>query len=366
MSFVRVLITTVLLASIAVPAAVAQDQEELATGKAIPQMPETVWIGEDPDLQGDQVKIYFFWEPSFGLSRLAFPILSDLQERWGTERLLILGLGIEDLQDDDDKPYVRKWVIKQGPRIKFPVGVVQKNRLGKVWSKAVKEPFFFMVMTSGDGTAQVIGNPLSAEVEDYVARLMNGRFDVMSVLEGEAYLKQLQRYRETRDWMQYALIIDRLNNINPKVFAPEQLDFIVSQLTEQGNYDEGLANIDALIKSRATEDPDFLGLLAERLAIDPTIPDDKRPLAAAETAAKESLAAATDGEAKARAMGRLAEVHFKQGKHDIAVSGARTAYRIAPPNIKSEFKERWVDMKRRAAGLPPLDSESEDATATAG
>ena len=55
------------------------------------------------DLQGDQVKIYFFWEPSFGLSRLAFPILSDLQERWGKDRLLIVGLGIEDLEDDDDK-----------------------------------------------------------------------------------------------------------------------------------------------------------------------------------------------------------------------------------------------------------------------
>ena len=347
LSKMKTLLPILLLAVVALCVSEARAQEELKLGKPMPPMPEGVWVGEAADTQGEQVKMLLFWEPTRTESRLAFPILSQLQQRWGTDRLSVIGIGVEQLEDDQ-KPYVKPWIIRQSTRIKFPVVIVQRNKLNRAWRKNLTPPYFFMVIVSADNTVQAIVNPLSSEVNRLIARLIGGRYDINAMDQGKLYLEQLERYQLSRDWRQYALVMDRLNSISQKVYADQELDFIVSMLTEQDNYDEGLARINASITDRAAVDPDYLGMLAERLATDPTIPDDRRPLEIAEKAARESLIAAGTSEAKSRAMIRHAEVVYKQGKTAAAIAEAKQAYRIAPPNVKSDFKERWVDMKRRA------------------
>jgi tetratricopeptide (TPR) repeat protein len=320
---------------------------ELKLGDPIPPLPTGEWFGEEPDLKGKQIKLLLFWEPAYSSSRLVFPILSKLQQRWGTDRLQIAGYGIEDLKSDDDEPYVRKWLIRQGPRIKFPVAVVPRRGLGRSWTRKLKSPFFFMVVVGPNNKLQAVFNPLSSELNAVVAQLISGRFDFNAMKKGQAYIEQLEKYRANRDWAQYKLTVERLRDINPRVFADQQIDYLVSLLTEQGQVDEGIAYINGCIESFAETDPDMLGMIAERLATDPSLPSDGRLLTLAEKAAKTSYDSAENAEAKARALVRMSEVHYKQGKTERAVEEAKKAYRIAPTNVKAEFKERWVDVKQR-------------------
>ena len=328
--------------------ALAQDQDVLEVGEMSPAVPDGEWIGDKPDLGGEQIRLVFFWEPTMAESRLALPILSQLQERWGTDRLQIIGVGVEELKTDQ-KPYVKPWVIRHSTRIKFPVVIAQRGKLNRAFRKSRQPPYFFMVVTTPDNRVQAMVNPLSSDLNDLIAKLVGGRYDVAALRQGEPYMEQLEQYRERRDWAQYALMVQRLNGINAKVFADVELDYIVSLLTEQDDAAAALVRINENISSRSGSDPDYLGMLAECLATDPRIPDAIRPLDAAHQAATESLNAAVTAESKARAMARMAEVLYKQGHHEQAVMQARQAYRVAPRNMKTDYRERWVTIKRRAA-----------------
>ena len=342
-----ILIIGLMLAVTAGAFAQGSGRNELKLGDPMPPAPEGEWFGEQPDLQGDEIKLLLFWEPSYAQSRLVFPILSKLQQRWGTDRLLIAGFGIEELKDEDDKPYVKKWLIRQGPRIKFPVAVVPRRGLGRTWTRRLKSPFFFMVIVGPDNKLQGIINPLSSELNGLVAKLISGRFDFKAMETGAAYLEQLDKYRANRDWAQYKLTVERLRDVDARVFADQQIDYMVSLLTEQGQVDQGMAYITGCIERYADTDPDMLGMIAERLATEPSLPDDSRLFVLAEKAAKASFDSADNPEAKARALVRMSEVHYKQGKGQQAVDEAKKAYRIAPSNVKADFKERWVDVKQR-------------------
>ena len=297
------------------------DNEEVAVGNQAPPLPEGVWVGEKPDLQAPTVKVLFFWEPSYTGTRLAMPLLSQLQQRWGTNRLRILGFGVERPPKDynaEKVPTVEPFVIRQGPRVKFPNSVIQDRDVSRTWMRKRPEPYFLVIVVNEEGKIQAITSPLDEELNDIVAKLISGRYEVSVERFAEPYRAEMEKYRRNRDWTQYKLVLGRLVERGSKYFAKEELDYLVSVLTEQDDPVLGQSQVSQWIMERSTTDPDFLGMLAERLANDPLIPDDRRMLALAAQAALESHNAAESSEARAVALGRMALVNVRQGNDAIA------------------------------------------------
>jgi hypothetical protein len=336
--------------------AMARDKaQELEIGTMPPPLPTGQWIGDAPDTAGAKTRLLFFWDPSFQGSRIAMPILSRLQQRWGSDRLQVLGYGVEmtpKKYNEDPPKTVEPFVIKQASRIKFPVASVQQSEMSRSWLRKREAPFLLLMLIGPHGALQGIMSPLDEEVNALVAKLVTGRYDVLAEEWAGPYREQIVNYRRSRDWTQYKAVVDILSKGGTAAktgmgyFVEEELDFVVSALTEQDDPELAGQMVGTWMMERSETDPEFLGMLAERLANDPAIPDDRRMLGQAAEAAKISYESADNAEARARALGRRAIVSSRQGKEILARSQAKQAYRIAPPNIKPELKERWLYVKQ--------------------
>ena len=328
--------------------------EPLTIGYMPPELPTGDWIGDAPDTAGKKTRLVLFWQPSLQGSRMAMPILSKLQQRWGNDRMQVLGYGVEPTPtnyNEEPVPTIRPFVIKQSTRIKFPVASVKQADMNRTWLRKRQPPFLLLVIVGPRGAVQGLMSPLDPKVHELVAKLVTGRYDVKAEEWGAPYRAEIENYRRSRDWTQYRAVVDRLSvgGKSPEgqlYFVEEELDFLVSALTEQDDPQLAASMVQKWIMEYSNSDPDFLGMVAERLANDPTIPDDRRMLDAAAVAAKTSFDSAETSEDRARALGRMAIVSTRQGKYDVARQQAKKAYRIAPPNIKSELKERWLHVKQ--------------------
>lgn len=354
----RMPVVLTLLLAMATTAFASDPDLELALGRLVPPLPDKVeWISDPPDTQGSMVRLLLFWDPSYTGSRMAVPIMSQLQERWGTDRLQILGYGVEKPQTTNYNeraiPTVEPWVHRHAMRIKFPVGSVTYNDMNRSWLRKTKrdQPILVLFVIGPHGRLQGVTSPLDESVNELVSKLITGRYDVQAEEWAGPYRLEIENYRRNRDWTQYKFVVDRMNKFRGeeggRFFVQEELDFLVSALTEQDDPQLAERLVQRWIMERSDSDPDFLGMLAERLANDPTIPDDRRMLSAAAKAAKSSYDSADTAEDRARALGRMALVNTRQGNPETARQQAKQAYRIAPPHIKSELKERWLYVKQR-------------------
>ncbi len=346
------ILLTMLLTTVATAVVRDPPPEPLTIGYVPPALPVGEWIGDAPDTAGKKTKLVLFWEPSLQGSRMAMPILSKLQQRWGNDRLQVLGYGVERRPvnyNEDPVPTVRPFVIKQSTRIKFPVASVKEGDMTRTWLRKRQPPFLLLVAIGPQGAVQGLMSPLDPKLHELVAKLVTGRYDVTAEEWAAPYRVEIENYRRSRDWTQYRAVVDRMSargRGTQLYFVDEELDFLVSTLTEQNDPEFAASMVQKWVMEYSDVDPDFLGMVAERLANDPSIPDDRRMLDAAAVAAKISFDSAETSEDRARALGRMAIVSTRQGKHDVARQQAKKAYRIAPPNIKSELKERWLYVKQ--------------------
>jgi thiol-disulfide isomerase/thioredoxin len=184
--------------------ATAAEPRVLSPGAKAPRLSAQHWFqnGRDnsaPVTDFDAGKIYLveFWATSCSHCIQSMPDLAKLQKRWGTERLQVIGVSSEPLEIVDR--FLNRSVSTEGGRLIAQRDVVAEYRLASdpdgstemdymVAAKRSIIPTVFVV--DAEGSIAWIGHP--KDVDDVVARLMEGRWNSETYSREKAAIAEIQ------------------------------------------------------------------------------------------------------------------------------------------------------------------------------
>jgi len=298
--------------------------------------------GVKVDFNDGKVHVVEFWATWCVPCRFSIPHLSRLQQEWGEERLQIIGVTDEEVQD------VRPWVERNKGQIKYAIGVSGRRGPQRTWFKAAKLkgiPAAFIV--GPRGRIQFIGNPNDEQFEVTLIKVLQGRFDATLQKQVAPLMDSLRKQKKTKNWARYDKIAREIIAKDPKVFVDTEIDLYETHLVDMKDAPGAAAIAEEFVSTRLNTDPQALLLLADQIVTSPRIADDQRDLEMAmEMATKAGDLMETPLD-KSRALASIAAVQFKKGDVKDAIATARKAYRMAPQSVKEDFREQWVEYKRR-------------------
>ena len=130
---------------------------------------------------------------------------------------------------------------------------------------------------------------------------------------------------------------DKVIALDKRVFADIALEKFEMYLVDMNEPDRAYTYATSLIDEEYASDAQLLIDLAEKIATDPDIPDEKRRFDVAVKSAKAAIETIRS-ENKYKALSALAKVHYASGELQEAVNLQREAWFLAEPRHKSEFK----------------------------
>jgi thiol-disulfide isomerase/thioredoxin len=321
-------------------AAQAQDQQ-LKVGDAAPGLDIEKWVkGPETAIEKGKVFVVEFWATWCLPCKKSIPHLNDLYQEFEEDGLVVIGIS------DENAEVVGKFVKAQGEKMSYRVAVDRRAQTSRSWKEAAKLsgiPAVFIVDRSS--RIQYIGNPLETSFESTLRRVMAGRFDATMDAEVEPIISAARSARKVRNWRSCMKYLDMVVEFNPQVYAPYNLEKFEIMLIDQDDPKKAYEFATTLIGKYASDAP-FLASLAEKIATDPIIPNEKRDMAVAMSAAAASKSAGKPDSPEGYAI--VALVHFYSGNVKEAVNLQKNAYFKATPKKKAEYK-RVLDSYQAAA-----------------
>jgi thiol-disulfide isomerase/thioredoxin len=308
----------------------AHGQRKLSVGAKAPALSVDVVHGESVQLELGKVYVIEFWATWCGPCRAAIPHLSELQDRFGEDGLVILGVS------DEAKDTVTSFVQQNRDRISYAIGVDQRGATKKAWFEAAKLegiPATFIV--DRELRIQYIGNPHSEDFPLTLGLVLTGHYDARMLKEAEPALAAIRNARKLRDWRMTFRHIDQLLETDKRVFAPLTLQRFEIMIADMGDAEQAYEYARTVIRNHA-DDPMLMSLLAEKIATDPKIPAEKRDLAVAQEAV--DAAAGKVGKDHTRMLALQALVCFHRGEVDQAVRLQRQAWMKVHPSSKARYQ----------------------------
>ena len=331
-------LTVLVLLLVAAPA--LGQRNKLSVGDAAPGLDIEEWVtGQDVSITGGQVFVVVFWATTSAPSRAAMPHLSGLQDRFGDEGLTVVGISAEDGGADLVKPFV----IAQGKKMRFPVGVDRRRSTSRAWSKAAgidDLPVAFIV--DRKGKIAFIGDPrpkrdTGIEMVRILGKVLRGRFDPVLEKSAKPMLVSARSHRKSRTWRMAMKQYDEVIDLSPTVFADVALErfemMLVDMNDAKGAY---LYARETLVGDFFAGDQEGLRMLAEKIATDHRIDTGARDLDLAIEAARSAVR--LTGEAVPASQATLALIHFHRGEIDDAIRRQKKAWMLARPRSKAELK----------------------------
>jgi thiol-disulfide isomerase/thioredoxin len=341
------------LTSSVVPAAVAlalmvsdsalAGRDKLEVGSPAPALNIEEWIkGSAVEIQSGKVYVIEFWATWCGPCRKSIPSLTKTQKRYGTDKVIVLGISGEN------KDVVEKFVQKQGENMDYTVAIDRRNGTNRAWMQAAGLkgiPAAFIVDRAGK--IAFIGSPLDDAFHLTLESVVAGRYDPVLQAQAEPLLRSARRARQVRNWRMALRHYDEVIDLNPRVFADVALERFSMILLDMKQPDEAYDYArNQLVADKFAKDAGAQRMLAELIALHPDIADEQRDLDLAMTAAERSLA--LDGPRDPESLRVAALVRYHRGEIKQAVEMQTRAYFLVAPNEKAAYK-RVLDSYRDAA-----------------
>ncbi|MHC4102180.1 MAG: redoxin family protein, partial [Planctomycetota bacterium] len=300
--------------ALALSAAALGRPEKLAVGDQAPGLNIDVWVkGSEVKITPGKVYVIEFWATWCVPCKKSIPHLTELQKKYGRDKLVIVGIS------DEPQETVEPFVQKQGDNMDYVVATDRRNGTNRAWMKASGMegvPAAFIV--DRQGKIAYIGRPNEESFYLTLASVMSGRYDPVLQKQAEPILQSARRARKVRNWRMAVRHYDEVIELNSMVFADvaiERFSMILLDMKEPGQAYEYAHN--DLIEGKFAKDAGALRMLAAVIATHPDIEPDNRDLELAMTAAEKSLA--LEGTRDPKSLSMAALVHFHRGEIDEAV-----------------------------------------------
>ena len=342
---VRVLIIAVFVTLFTLSTASAQRGRGLTIGSQAPGL-NVEWVkGEFNPMDAD-VYVMEFWATWCADCRKSIPHLTKLQEEFGEDGLIIVGISI-----DEDPDLVEPFVRRQGLKMGYIVGVDNRKRTQRAWMDAAGQkgiPSAFIV--DSEGIIQYIGNPLEETFEDILVKVMSGRYNLLKQIEAEPSISVAESKRAGNSWTEATKAYENAIKIDKIVFADLYLEQFKMLLVDKDDPTSAYAYVNKVVVDRGSEDPELLTWIAEYIASDDEIPESSRRMDVAMSFAQTALTFARR-KTDPLYISTIAFVHFNNGDIDEAIEWQRKAYFSAREKNKSTYKfdlDRYQTQKQRA------------------
>lgn len=326
---VRMLFIGVLLLSLTT--ATFGQRSKLAPGDAAPAIDVAEWVKGDPvTLESGNVYVVEFWATWCGPCRKAMPHLTELQERYEQDGLIIIGISYEEAD------VVKRFVSSQDEMMGYRVAVDKSSRTKRAYMDAAGIdgiPASFVIDRRGQ--VQFVGNPHDEEFEHVLEAVMEGRYDAKLFEQAKPVFNQIESTRKMRNWRLTFSHIDQLLELDSHVFAPLTLTKFEIMLVDMDDRQAAYEYARELLSTYA-DDPTLLMNLARKIAVDPKIDKEDRDFDVALAATEAAMRSARPNNPKTLSMQAL--VYFNAGKVDDAISTQRRAWMIADPKYKAGYE----------------------------
>ena len=334
---IRRLLAAVLATTVVGGAAHAQEKT-LKVGDAAPPISVAEWVqGDVSGVQSGKVNLVEFWATWCGPCRKSIPKLDELHDDLAGKGLVVIGISNE--KPEVVKPFVRS----RGSGMSYAVGVDQSDQTNRAWMKAAGRngiPAAFLV--SRDGKIAWIGHPADPAMLEVIPKLLAGKYDPVLERKARPLLEAADRAASRRNYRQAYTHLDKVVEMDPKVFSSVVLQRYELMLTGEKNPETATEYLAEKIEEYGP-DAGSLAEFATALVSDPDLRPRNLDLASA--AAEAMIAAAPD---RPDSLAVLAMVQFARGDASAAIENQQRAWMLADPSVKAEFKKA-LDQYRTTA-----------------
>lgn len=320
-------------------------RQKLKVGDSAPGLDIATWVkGDKISIESGKVFVIEFWATWCPPCRKSIPHLTELQENYGDD-LVIIGV------TDEEESIVRPFVKAQGKKMDYRVVIDRRKGTKRAWfSRAGLKGIPAAFIVDRKGKIVFIGNPLEDKFDSVIAKVMKGRYNPKLMKEAKPLLDAARRNRKVKNWRMARIQYDEVIALSNRVFAEVAIEKLEMLLVDMDDQDEAHNYEMKMIREMYGSDAGALQMLAKDITLNPkytTNPDkDLRDLDVALDAAKASLKAA--GKDNPVALSTLALVHFHRQELKQAIDLQTDAYFIADTRHKPEYK-RVLDTYQQAA-----------------
>lgn len=181
--------------------------------------------------------------------------------------------------------------------------------------------------------------------EEILELVQDDRYDAKLIKDAQRYMKPAANARKVRNFRQCFMHLDKIIEMNKRVFARQMLQKFEIMLLDQKDPDAAYDYAESLIEENG-DDPNFLSWLTEMIVTDSRIMDEDRDLDIALNAAETAYEAYNKENPHAYAL--RAMVHYHRDEIMEAIDLQKLAWRIAMPREKDEHWRTLVSYKEAA------------------
>lgn len=328
----------------AAPAAQAEPAP-LTIGDPAPAFDISDWMKGDPitGFEPGKVTVMEFWATWCGPCRVAFPHISELQERYKDYGVRVIGISDEKVETVRDFLAKEEWQQK----MRYTVATDPDRSTHTAYMKAAGQngiPTAFIVGKTGKvewiGHPMGMDTPLEQIVKDtWDADAFKKKFDVEVAAERERMkvMRTLREAQQKGDWDAVIGVYDELLAKNP-----DDLNSAVSRmrvlLTQAKRPQEGYAAARA-IAAKHPENAGVLNTIAWTIVDTPGI--EPRDLDLALSVAEQANAAAKGKDGSI--LDTLARCHWEKGDKAKALELQKKAVELAPEGPMAEDLKKTLE-----------------------
>lgn len=307
----------------------------LEIGKSAPGLDIENWYNaEAVTIESGEIYVVLFFKTGDANNATLFTTLNGIQTTFADDSVHVVAVSSESDE------LVSQFADRMERTTKFPIAVDRRNSSDRAWMKAAslsEYPGIFLI--DKKSRIQFIGSPLDGAYAPILVLLVDDRFDAQLIKNGERYLKPAENARRVRNYRQCFMHLDKLIEMDKRIFAPAILLKFEIMLLDQHDPEAAYAYAKEMIEDRQ-DDPTLLRWLAEMIVQDPRITDDEdRNLDIALQAAQMSYEHSKQQYYFGYAL--MALVHFHRDELEEAIDWQKKAWRIARPRSKPDL---WRDL----------------------